>query len=258
MCTVTVHRDAETLMVTMNRDEARTRAPERPPAIFGQENFPGKWMAPIDGEAGGTWIGVNAHGVAACLLNAYLPGQMLARPKVPSTFSRGTIVPAVLAQGDGEHVRKWMTEKFDPSPYDSFQLVVVWLEGGVRWIWSGSEYLKRLPCQDEWTLVSSSLWKSDAVLAWRRKAFEQWRNAGSKRRGHLPTFHLLQAEGKEEWSPMIDREWSCTRSITQVHVDGRTRRSVLRYWPRKTRRTVAAAPASELYLAMPEPSRPEV
>ena len=251
MCTVTIHRDAETLVVTMNRDEARTRAPESPPAIFAPEDFAKEWMAPIDGEAGGTWMGVNARGVVACLLNVYRPGQMLARPEAPSAFSRGTIVPAVLAQGDGERVRRWITEKFDPSPYESFQLVVVWLEGGARWVWSDSEHLEHSPCRDEWTLVSSSLWRPDAVLAWRREAFEQWRNAGSERRGHLPAFHLLQAKGKEEWSPLMDREWSCTRSITQAHVDGRTRRSVLRYWPRTTRGTVAVAPASELYLAMP-------
>jgi len=257
MCTVTIHRDAETLVVTMNRDEARTRAPESPPKIFALEDFAEEWMAPIDGDAGGTWIGVNAHGVVGCLLNAYRPGQVLALPETPSAFSRGTIVPAVLAQGDGEQVRKWITQDFDPSPYESFQLVVVWLGGGARCVWSGSEDLDCLSCQDEWTLVSSSLWKPDAVLAWRREAFEQWRIAGSEKRGHLPTFHLLQAEGKEEWSPLMDREWSCTRSITQAHVDGRTRRSVLRYWPRTTRETVAVAPASELCLAMPEPSRPE-
>ncbi len=212
---------------------------------------------PIDGHVGGTWIGVNAHGVAVCLLNAYRPGQMLALPEVPSAFSRGTIVPTVLAQGDGERVRKWITQKFDPSPYESFHLVVAWLEGGARSVWSGSEYLEHSPCRDEWTFVSSSLWRPEAVLAWRREAFEQWCNAGSARRGHLPAFHLLRAEGKEEWSPLMDREWSCTRSITQAHVDGHTRRNFLRYWPRKTRGTVAVAPGSELCLAMPEPSRPK-
>ena len=30
-------------------------------------------MAPIDGQAGGTWFGANEHALQACLLNRYLP-----------------------------------------------------------------------------------------------------------------------------------------------------------------------------------------
>ena len=258
MCTVTVHRDATTVLLTMNRDEAHTRAPERPPAIFGEEDRSGQWIAPIDGETGGTWIGVNAYGVAACLLNAYLPGGIPPRPPQASAVSRGTIVPAVMAQGDGERTLAWIADEFDPSPYEPFQLVVIWLEGAMKCLWSGTEYVECSPCRDEWTLVSSSLWNATAVLRWRREAFEQWRSAGCERRGHLPAFHVLQGEGKEEWSPMMDREWSCTRSITQVRVDGRKRRCVLRYWPRKTHETVAVAPASELHLPLLESPRPAV
>ncbi len=33
MCTVTVYRDADEMRVTMNRDEARTRGPERAPDV---------------------------------------------------------------------------------------------------------------------------------------------------------------------------------------------------------------------------------
>ena len=255
MCTVTIHRDTATLLVTMNRDELYTRAPERPPAVFGEGGPSAQWLAPIDGETGGTWIGVNACGVAACLLNAYLPGDMPLQPPATPATSRGGIVPAVLTQGHGARVLAWLADEFDPSPYGSFQLVVVWPEGGLRRVWSGTEYIETFPCQEEWTLVSSSFWNAAAVLAWRRDAFARWRVAGGERRGYLPSFHLLHVEGQEALTPLMDRPWSCTRSITQVLVDRRNRRNELRYWPRKAGEGVPVEPAVTLDLPLLDPPR---
>ncbi|HIJ65267.1 MAG TPA: hypothetical protein HPP77_04880 [Candidatus Hydrogenedentes bacterium] len=252
MCTVTLYRDATSVLVTMNRDELHARAPERPPTVFEEAGSRGQWMAPIDGEAGGTWMGVNACGVVACLLNAYLPGDTVSRPRAPSRLSRGTIVPAILAQGDGSCVQAWMRGKFDPSPYEPFYLLVAWLGGGMKWRWAETTYAAHPLGKDGWTLVSSSLLEPDETLAWRREAFEQWRRAGCEKRGCVPTYHLLQVEGKEDWSPLMDRQLGGTRSITQVHVDGASRRSVLRYWPREKSSGVPVAPAAELCLPVLE------
>ena len=126
-----------------------------------------QWVAPIDGQAGGTWMGVNAYGVVACLLNAYLPEDMPPRSSTTPPVSRGAIIPALLTRGTGSCALVWMNEQFEPSSYEPFWLVVAWPEGAFRWLWSGTEYVECSPCQDEWTLVSSSYWNAAAVLAWR-------------------------------------------------------------------------------------------
>ena len=70
MCTLTVSRDAERLRVTMNRDEARSRAEEHPPTRTAEGGSP-PILCPRDGQRGGTWIGVNGAGLVGCLLNLY-------------------------------------------------------------------------------------------------------------------------------------------------------------------------------------------
>src|ERR1041385_4608949 len=53
----------------MNRDERRTRAPATPPERRTLDGVP--VLAPRDGEAGGTWIAVNAFGHTLALLNRW-------------------------------------------------------------------------------------------------------------------------------------------------------------------------------------------
>jgi uncharacterized protein with NRDE domain len=52
----------------MNRDDLADR-PEAAPAEW--PSAKPAFVAPKDLQAGGTWIGVNDHGVIACLLNRY-------------------------------------------------------------------------------------------------------------------------------------------------------------------------------------------
>lgn len=53
----------------MNRDERRTRAPALPPTRVTPDGVPA--LIPVDGEAGGSWISLNAHGHTLALLNRY-------------------------------------------------------------------------------------------------------------------------------------------------------------------------------------------
>ena len=55
--------------LAMNRDERRTRAPALPPALVHPSGIPA--LIPVDGEAGGSWISVNALGHTLALLNRY-------------------------------------------------------------------------------------------------------------------------------------------------------------------------------------------
>jgi len=247
MCTATIYRTEGRFTLTMNRDETSARAREVFPSLFGPWEPSGQWLAPADGERGGTWIGVNARGVTACILNAYAPGE---DPRAKSKTSRGAIVPRLLERGDSREVLTWIRGEFDPSPYASFHLVMLWLGGGAHWLWSGQTFTESPPLDDQWFLMTTSYWHAEAVEAWRRQAFQTWLSAGCEYEGYLPTFNIEQPPGKADWAPLMDRPWSYTRSITQVVVDTGERRSIMRYWARR-RCTAVNGEIPDCELALP-------
>lgn len=226
MCTVTIRRDARGVLLTMNRDERVDRAPERAPLLMsaGGET----WAGPLDGEAGGTWLGVNAHGLAAALLNGYQAGDDRRPADAPS---RGGIIPLLLGRGVPDAAHEWLRAEFDPRPYASFDLLLAWPGGGVRHTWRG----ERLTCTEldaPWAVFSSSSWRTAEVLGWRRERFAAWLNEGARFAGELPEYHLLHPAGREAWAPLMTRPSSHTRSITQVRVDAAAGEIRLNYWSR--------------------------
>jgi len=129
MCTVvTLRRPGHDwpLLLAANRDEMQGRAwspparhwPDRPATIAG-----------IDHEAGGSWLGVNDHGVVAAILNRR--GSLGA---AEGKRSRGDLVLAAL---DGRSARQAMEtlSATDAGRYRSFNMVVAdreegfWLRG---------------------------------------------------------------------------------------------------------------------------------
>jgi hypothetical protein len=115
-----VHRDGYTLC--FNRDEARSRAAERAPRLFRRGGV--ECVAPFDGAAGGTWIGVNEFGFAACLLNAY-PEQGRNRPVAPRSgrlVSRGFLVLGLL-DADSAGAARRRVEEGDLRWFQPFRLL---------------------------------------------------------------------------------------------------------------------------------------
>jgi len=229
MCTVTVLRDPRRALVTMNRDERWSRAPERSPAVRVSSGGV-RWIGPADGERGGTWIGASELGVAACLLNGYAPEdlELLGRDDVPS---RGEIIPALLDRPPGDAVR-WLEGGLDTSPYPSFTLLALTPEAGVELSWRRPRSIRRRPLPDGWSLASSSFWRTSEVLGWRRDRFRAWLEGGAAEVAGVPTFNLLEAPGLREWSPLMTRALSATRSVSQVDLRPGDGAVELRWWPR--------------------------
>ncbi|HSO21647.1 MAG TPA: NRDE family protein [Chondromyces sp.] len=248
MCTLTIDRRAGRLLLTMNRDERWTRAPERPPALHPATGGGRAWVAPADGERGGTWIGANDDGVVACLLNAYAPGDLdlIGRPDVPS---RGEIIPGLLARGrDG--VERFLDAELDPTRYPSFTLVVATPEGARALRWTLDRGLSHETIGEGWSLVSSSWWRAAEVTAWRRRRFDAWLAEGAPFVGTLPAFNLLEDPEAREQSPMMTRSFSGTRSVTRVEVDRERSLVGMRYWPRPGDGAIdPERPTAELELA---------
>jgi hypothetical protein len=230
MCTVTVLRGAARLLVTMNRDERRRRAEELAPRLAGGGGRPA-WIGPADSAKGGTWFGASDRGVVACLLNAYAAGDLalLGRDDLPS---RGGIVPSLLEHGP-EQARAWLRDGLDPTPYPSFTLVVVAPGWGEAYAWRLDRGVTVSDIPAGWSMVTSSLWRSREVVAWRQARFEEWLQAGAAEIEGVPAFNLLEAPGRREWSPLMTRPVSITRSLTQAELRAGWSLLTMRYWRRE-------------------------
>lgn len=255
MCTVTLFRSTERLLVTMNRDERRTRSDERPPRRAGGDGAP-HWIGPADGDTGGTWFGANEWGMVSCLLNAYAPGdlELLGRDDVPS---RGGIIPHLLIRSPRE-ARRWLEEEFDPSPYPSFTLLLATPEATQVYSWRLDTGVGKTTLEDGWAMVTSSWWRTAEVVEWRRAQFESWRIAGAPEVHGVPSFNLLEVADLLEWSPMMTRPFSITRSLTQAELLRGRSKLTLRYWRREGELPVnpmRPTDVTDLPLARP-PARP--
>ena len=229
MCTVTVYRSESEILATMNRDEVLTRAAESAPRIHDASGA--SWLAPDDGEKGGTWMGANSSGVVACLLNAYLPGESLLPDTSGKFKSRGGIIPGLLEHGPVSEGLTWLIEEVDLEAYPSFTLLV--FAPGVgkcfEWLRRGKPELEEL--DDAWLIRSSAGWDSREVREWREERFARWLDSGERMHGTLPSFHVMQDPDHLEWSPLMKRSWSATRSVTQAHVRLEAGVVDMRYWP---------------------------
>jgi uncharacterized protein with NRDE domain len=102
------------LLLFANRDEAFDR-PSSPPSVI--EGDP-PILAPRDLEAGGTWLGVNAHGVVAALTN---------RPHPPADRilpSRGLLVLRALRHREPGRAVRSLKEDLERAPTNPFNLLV--------------------------------------------------------------------------------------------------------------------------------------
>lgn len=257
MCTLTIHRTEASVVVTMNRDEARFRAPEVPPRVFQDGPSALHWLAPTDSQAGGTWFGVNEYAVQGCLLNRYMP-EDIEKLNVPGPRpSRGQIIVDVLAKGLEHNAFDWIDKSFDPEPFPSFHLVVIGPRQTRSFAWNGKT-LEKQAHLESWLFFSSSSWRTAEVIQYRREAFEAWVAAGAPNEGPLPSFHVWQPPDRAEWAPLMDRDISATRSITQTMTDCSKHVTEMRYWPRESRRppmtpftTSSLSHAPDAYLANP-------
>jgi uncharacterized protein with NRDE domain len=219
MCTLTILREQNRVVVTMNRDDVAAR-PEAAPAIW--PNAKPTFVAPKDLQAGGTWIGVNAGGVIACLLNRYDPA-----PAGPT--SRGGIVLKAMQAASVDDARDALSA-LDRSTYSPFTCVVVGREGAMRLDWTGAELGHADLPADDAIMVTSSSWQFEEVRARREALFEKVWSKGGDAADRVATFHSRRESAHDAWAPMMQRPQTQTKSVTQVELTARG--SEMRYWTR--------------------------
>ncbi|HWA15361.1 MAG TPA: NRDE family protein [Gemmatimonadales bacterium] len=95
MCTASWSPGPDGYTFCFNRDERRTRAPALEPAERVADSV--RFLAPLDGDFGGTWIAVTEHGLAFGLLNRY---QDLQATEPHEPLSRGLLIPVLASSPD--------------------------------------------------------------------------------------------------------------------------------------------------------------
>ena len=207
MCTLTIIPQQQGLLLTMNRDERRTRHEA------GLHDA-GMLCYPVDGEAKGTWVGVNQCGVTMALLNRYQ------EPTREGAISRGHIIVDALQQGGYDAVLSYM-QQLKPAQYNPFDCVVASVSGINHFTWTGSEFHQRTLPADTPLMLSSSSVNLEETLAHRRKLFNSWLDSSDPHKT-IEQFHLYQQTGEESQSVMMARELSHTKSFTQIKIDDLT------------------------------------
>ena len=117
MCTlIALHRCivGAPLVIAANRDEFFER-PAEGPAL--RETAGGRIVAPRDVRAGGTWLGVNAHGVVAAVTNRRCPTPD------PARRSRGLLVVDALGSASAAEAAETL-EDLPIDAYNPFNLLV--------------------------------------------------------------------------------------------------------------------------------------
>jgi len=112
MCTLAlvVPPPGGVLQIAANRDEFLAR-PAAPP----EASPDGRWLAPRDLQAGGTWLGVNAAGLFVGVTNRH------AGTRDATRRSRGLLVLDALESSDAASLHRRLAA-LDPAAYNGFHL----------------------------------------------------------------------------------------------------------------------------------------
>ena len=218
MCTVSfIPLSDSSYLLGSNRDELKKRSAAKPPFI--QEN--GNWLAPIDTEAGGTWIGTNKHGLTCSLINNYQGKNPLLVDR-PGALSRGLLIPKIMHfKSTREIATIW--DSIDLKLYNPFELIAASLHPlkVERWSWDGINFHHIEEPTEPAIWVSTGL-DPQKVYRYRKEIFDNWlENHPNPDAGALRAFHSAHDPEYPAWSVAMMREivQSVSATVTQVALD---------------------------------------
>lgn len=197
MCFVALHRHRGSLYLISNRDENIGRKRATPPEKY--DKGPYQVVMPIDGAAGGSWIGVRNDGVAAVLFN----GAWQAHQKTAShTESRGLLIPRMLQH----HQPALYINSLELHHTEPFSLVLV-MHGETRlYRWNGITLHEERVNPDESPCWSSVTLYSVEQSDLRRRTWFNWLKSHHEEENPLfENFTRLSREAPGEDSIYMQR-----------------------------------------------------
>jgi hypothetical protein len=209
MCTVSWLPDPLGYTLCFNRDERFTRAPELPPAA--REAGAVSYIAPLDGDHGGTWLATNAFGLSLGILNRYrVPGY--APPAAP--LSRGLLPLELIAHGTAAEALAALGET-DLRSVQPFTLIAVEPGGPARLaVWEGRALEVTCHAAPGLILTSSSVTEPE-VAASRQALFGALTEVTAEA---LVSLHRSHQPERGRRSVCMHRDDAETRSFSEVRV----------------------------------------
>jgi len=212
MCTVSwIHQD-DGYHLLCNRDELHTRKPALPPRVLERSDV--RFIAPIDGDHGGSWIGVNEFGLSLCLLNRYQDGE----PSViGSKKSRGLLLAGLMDAPGRADVHNCILET-DLSRFQPFTLVALEPQKKALLVhWTGRECVSDLDGEGAMPLTSSS-YDSVGVAESRQHCFERLGGGSGRTAELLARFHASHEPMRGPYSTCMHRDDARTVSFSWIRV----------------------------------------
>lgn len=165
MCTVAFIPIEGKYYIASLRDEDPNRAIAHKPQISLSDQQ--KYIAPIDPQGGGTWVGINENGVVIVLLNG---GFINHTKKGPYAKSRGLIVTELLSME--QPIDNW--NQIDLTNIEPFTLIV-W--SGIalsHLVWDGAKKYQAEMDHSQAHIWSSATLYSESDQLIRQAAFGNW------------------------------------------------------------------------------------
>jgi Transport and Golgi organisation 2 len=213
VCTLSWLGETDGYALYFNRDERLTRAPALPPTRGELDGV--AYLAPTDGDFGGTWIGVNEYGVTIALLNRYT--ESAADPG-PNRVSRGLLVRSLLdARTAGRAIDRLAPASL--APYQPFTLAAV--DPGREVLltdWTGTLLLRSLVETSGLVRTSSGRDQAEAERV-RSAAWRAMLGDGPVTRDRLDRFHRSHDPERGAFSVCMHRPEAATRGYTVITVD---------------------------------------
>lgn len=209
MCTVSWLHQIDGYTLLCNRDEKKTRLLATPPALRAAQGA--QYLAPADGDHGGTWIAVNEFGMTLCLLNG--------KPRPAGSRSRGLLLPEWISLANAANVLGAFTHA-DLSVYAPFTAVA--LEPGRPALvlrWDGAKRSSLDDGEACMPLTSSSFDAAGAQVHCRMEFRRLLAQTGRLDDQLLHAFHASHGHTPGPLSACMHREDAETVSFTRVIVN---------------------------------------
>jgi hypothetical protein len=205
MCTASWIHEGTGYQVFFNRDEKLTRKKAMPPDFAARDGI--RFLAPVDGDFGGTWIATNEFGVSACLLNG--AGNQC------NVRSRGLLIPELISAPSVSVI----CERVRAADFAVFAPFTIAALGpgqpGALIDWDGSRKTVRFHDEPCFMLTSSSF-DTEAVRASRQSEFR-----GVVDAEFLTRFHGSHVPARGAYSTCMHRPDAETVSFSRIHVSER-------------------------------------
>jgi len=214
MCTVSWIHDKDGYQLLCNRDEKLTRKPALEPRLAVRNGT--QFLAPVDGDFGGTWIGTNEFGISACLLNGTnRPDSEIL--SAATLRSRGLLLLDLIPLASNAAIcnRFRETDLFTFAPF-----TLAALEPGSPAAvleWDGSK--KRLLFEDaDRFMLTSSSFDSEEVRRSRHEEYCRVEYSHVHDSEELFAFHRSHAPARGAYSTCMHRSDAETVSFSWIQV----------------------------------------